>query len=205
MKIVIIGPQGSGKGTQGQLLEKYGMKHISLGNYFRERADKGDALGIQAKEYWKNGNLVPDKLVLVMLKQALGNSKKFVLDGFPRSIEQAKALDSITQIDKAIYLEISDKTSIKRLSSRKQCKCGVLYGLEQPEKIKGKCDKCGSTLFVREDDKPEAISNRLKQYHEITEPVLAFYEKKALLKRVDGEKSVEAIHNNIKKILGVQK
>ena len=202
MKIVLIGPQGSGKGTQAKLLkEKFGIPHISTGDIFREAIAEKTELGLKAKEIIDKGNLVPDEITNKIVKERLQKEdckKGFILDGYPRNINQAKALDSFAKIDYAVEIFVPDEISIKRLSSRRQCpKCGAIYGLDIPPKKDNICDKCGAELYQRDDDRPEAIKKRLEVYHKETEPVLDYYREKGILVRVDGTKPIKDVFEDI--------
>ncbi|MFO8016744.1 MAG: adenylate kinase [Candidatus Woesearchaeota archaeon] len=201
-RIVLIGPQGSGKGTQAELLkEKLGVPHISTGDMFRENIKEQTELGKKAKEIIDAGRLVPDELTTEMVRERLSRDDcgdGFILDGYPRNLSQAEALDGFAGISHAIEIHVPDEVSVKRLSSRRQCRnCGAIYGLNrQPEK-EGVCDKCGGELYQRDDDKPEAIEERLAVYHRDTEPVIDLYMKKGILLRIDGDQTVDRIFNDI--------
>jgi adenylate kinase len=195
-KLIFIGPQGSGKGTQAKIIAKeLNLCHISTGDLLRNT--KGE-LKKQVDQIIKAGNLVPDNLMLKILKQKL-NSKEckggFILDGFPRNIEQAKALDKITKIDKIIEIYISDSNAIKRISNRLSCKnCGAVFNtLTNPPKKAGICDFCSGELFKRTDDTVEAIKKRLEIYHKNTEPILRHY--KSI--RIDGAQDINKVAEEI--------
>tara|TARA_Y100000310_G_C20591644_1_gene768381 strand:- start:67 stop:702 length:636 start_codon:yes stop_codon:yes gene_type:complete len=203
MNLIFVGPQGSGKGTQAKIISKeLGLAHISTGDLLREA--KGE-LKEKVDNYTNRGNLVPDNLILEILKKRLdGDDCKngFILDGFPRNSEQAKALDKIMKVDKVIEIKISDKEALKRLSGRWICKkCGIAYNvLTSPKPKKDKiCDSCNIPLYQREDDKPSPIKKRLKIYHEETEPVLEYYQDKII--SINGERSIEEIQEEILKRL----
>jgi adenylate kinase len=198
MKLVLIGPQGSGKGTQAKLLaEKFGIPHISTGDVFRETAASGSALGNQIKALIDSGRLVPDDIVLEMLKSRFlkpDTARGFVLDGFPRNVEQARALESISRIDAAILIDIPDREAVRRIGGRRHCPvCNNIFGVDY---IKEECG-CGQTIVQRADDREEVVRKRLSTYNEKTRPVLDFYEKKGLLKRINGEQSIEDVFRDI--------
>ncbi|MCD6381521.1 MAG: adenylate kinase [Candidatus Aenigmarchaeota archaeon] len=205
MKLVLLGPPGSGKGTySSRLAKELGIPHISTGDLLREEVSKGSELGKKAKEYMDKGELVPNEIVLEILKQRLQQpdcEKGFILDGFPRNLEQAKILDEITEIDKVIYLDVPDEIIIERLSNRRICKkCGAIYNLKtMPPKVPGKCDICGGELYQREDDKPEVVKNRLVVYRENTTPLINYYKEKGILVEFKIEHEIP-VEEGIKKI-----
>lgn len=206
MNIILLGGPGSGKGTQAKMMiEEYKIPQISAGDILRENVKQETKLGKKAKEFIDQGDLVPDELVINMINKRLEKEdckNGFILDGFPRTINQAEALNKIQKIDKVIELKVSDDVIVKRLSSRRQCKkCGAIYGIDVPPKKKGVCDKCGGELYQREDDKEEAIRNRLKVYHDQTKPLADYYKEKGILIEIDGELPIEKIFEDIKKAL----
>jgi len=199
MKIVFIGVQGSGKGTQAKVIaQKLGLVHISTGDLFR--GAKGEEKA-KLDSYMNSGKLVPDTLVLEILKKRLDEAdaqKGFILDGFPRNIEQAKALDEIVKIDNAFDIKISDEEALKRLSGRVTCeKCKAGYNLYTAPKPKNPevCDVCGGKLVQRADDNPEAIKKRIEIYHTETAPIIKFYNTV----KVNGEQSIEKVTEDIMK------
>lgn len=207
MKLVFMGPQGSGKGTQAQILkDELKIPHISTGDIFREAAEQGTEMGIKAKEeYWEKGNLVPDEITNQIVKERLEQEDckaGFILDGYPRTLDQAQALDEITKIDHVILINISDEESIKRISGRRTCKeCGKIYHVvRNPPPEEGKCE-CGGEIIQRDDDTEEKLKTRLKAYHEQTQPVVEYYKQKGMLKEVNGEQEKEAITAEIKKLI----
>ncbi|AEH45346.1 adenylate kinase [Thermodesulfatator indicus DSM 15286] len=213
MNIVFLGPPGAGKGTQAKMIaEKFGIPQISTGDMFREHLSKGTELGKKAKEYMDKGALVPDEIVLGMVEERLKQpdcEKGFILDGFPRTVPQAEALDKLLEklgkkIDYAILIDVPDEELVKRLTGRRTCKkCGMMYHVMfKPPKEEGKCDVCGGELYQRADDNEETVRNRLKVYHEQTEPIIEYYEKKGVLHRIDGMGSIDEIFNRIVKLLG---
>lgn len=206
MNIILLGVQASGKGTQALLLaKKLGISHISTGDIFRTGVKKGDDIGKMLKKYLDKGSLVPDKITNQAIKQRLGAKDAkggFILDGYPRTIAQAKFLDKIIKIDKVFEINISDKEAVHRINNRRSCVCGKTYNLMyNPPKKEGVCDLCGKKLFIRDDDKPRAIKERLNLYHKKTEPLLKYYENKKILEVVSGERPIEVIGRDIKKRL----
>lgn len=213
MKIIMLGAPGAGKGTQAKMIaEKYGVPHVSTGDIFRANIKNGTELGKEAKQYMDQGLLVPDELtVRILLDRVAQDDCKngYVLDGFPRTIPQAEVLDSELSklgdhIDYAIDVDVPDENIIKRMSGRRAClTCGATYHIEHvPPKKEGVCDKCGSELVLRDDDKPETVKNRLNVYHEQTQPLIDFYTNKGVLKTVDGTLPMEEVFAAITAILG---
>lgn len=213
MKIIMLGAPGAGKGTQAkQIADKYSIPHISTGDIFRANIKNGTDLGKKAKEYMDQGLLVPDELTcdLVMDRIQQDDCKNgFVLDGFPRTIPQAEALDAaLTKIgetmDYAIDVDVPDENIVSRMSGRRAClDCGATYHIVSlPPKTEGKCDHCGSELVLRDDDKPETVQKRLSVYHEQTQPLIDYYKKQGILKSVDGTQPMEAVFTAITDILG---
>ena len=212
MKIIMLGAPGAGKGTQAKMIaEKYSIPHISTGDIFRANIKNGTELGKKAKTYMDAGQLVPDELVvdLVIDRFKEDDCKNgYVLDGFPRTIPQADVLDSeLTKlgdkVDYAINVDVPDENIVNRMSGRRAClKCGATYHIKHiPPKTEGICDKCGSELVLRDDDKPETVQNRLSVYHEQTQPLIDYYDKKNILKTVDGTKDMQEVFDNIVGIL----
>lgn len=207
MRIVLIGPQASGKGTQAKLLkEKLGIPHISTGDMFREAIAKDTELGKKTKAVMEAGTLMPDEITNELVQERLNQDdcrKGYMLDGYPRNIAQTKALDKFSKVDKAIEISIPDSVAIKRLSARTQCrKCGAIYGISIIPEKKGICDKCGGQLYQRDDDKPEAIKKRLEIYHKETKPIIEHYRKKGVLETINGDQDVEKIFKDVMKVLG---
>jgi adenylate kinase len=190
MKKIFLGPPGSGKGTAAsRIAPKFNTPHISTGDLFRENIKKETHIGIKAKEYIKKGMLVPDEIVIEMLKNRIQQEdcqKGFILDGFPRTILQAKKLAEIIDIDIVINMNVSNEIIIKRLSSRVTCKdCGEVFNtINVKPKEEGKCDKCQGKIIKRPDDEPEIIQNRLNTYKEQTAPLIDFYKNKGVLQNV---------------------
>src|SRR3989338_379265 len=206
MNLIIFGPQGSGKGTQAELIaRRHAWPYISTGDIFRYHIKNQTELSRQVNEYINAGQLVPDELTNKIVQDRLQQPDclvGFVLDGYPRNKPQLKFLDSIAEIDFTIVIEISDSEAIRRLAGRLACKCGLSYHVEyNPPKQAGICDKCGEKLFKRDDDKPSAIKKRLEIYHQETEPLLDEYEKQGKLFRVGGLGSIEDIYKWIDKII----
>lgn len=213
MKIIMLGAPGAGKGTQAEMIaEKYHLPHISTGDIFRANIKNGTELGKEAKGYMDQGLLVPDELtVRILLDRVAKEDCKngYILDGFPRNIPQAEVLDKELaklgdKIDHAIDMEVPDENIIARMSGRRACtSCGATYHIVNvPPKKEGVCDKCGETLILREDDKEETVKNRLNVYHEQTQPLIEFYEKKGILKKVDGTRDMMDVFREITEILG---
>ncbi|MBO6241394.1 MAG: adenylate kinase [Butyrivibrio sp.] len=212
MKIIMLGAPGAGKGTQAQMIaDKYNIPHISTGDIFRANIKNGTELGKKAKEFMDKGQLVPDELTVQLLLDRVANEdckNGYVLDGFPRTIPQADVLDSeLTKlgdkVDFAINVDVPDENIVRRMSGRRAClKCGATYHIEHIKpKQEGICDKCGSELVQRDDDKPETVQNRLSVYHEQTQPLIDYYDKKNILKTVDGTKDMQEVFSNIVGIL----
>lgn len=214
MKIIMLGAPGAGKGTQAKkIAEKYSIPHISTGDIFRANIKEGTELGKKAKEYMDKGALVPDELVcdLVVDRISQEDAKNgYVLDGFPRTIPQAEALDAALdkineKVDYAIDVDVPDDNIINRMSGRRACvACGGTYHIVfNPTKAEGVCDSCGGQLILRDDDKPETVKNRLKVYHEQTQPLIEYYTKKNILKSVDGTQDMSKVFDSIVAILEV--
>ena len=212
MKIIMLGAPGAGKGTQAKMIaEKFNIPHISTGDIFRANIKNGTELGKKAKEFMDKGQLVPDELTVEILLDRVANEdckNGYVLDGFPRTIPQADVLDKeLTKlgdkVDFAINVDVPDENIVRRMSGRRAClKCGATYHIEHiPPKQEGICDKCGSELVQRDDDKPETVQNRLSVYHEQTQPLIDYYNKKNILKSVDGTKDMQEVFSDIVNIL----
>lgn len=212
MKIIMLGAPGAGKGTQAKMIaEKYQVPHVSTGDIFRANIKNGTELGLEAKKYMDKGLLVPDELTVKILLDRVAQpdcANGYVLDGFPRTIPQAEVLDAELQklgesVDYAINVDVPDENIVKRMSGRRAClKCGATYHIEHiPPKTEGICDTCGSELVLRDDDKPETVLNRLKVYHDQTQPLIDFYENKGVLKSVDGTVDMQSVFGAIVAIL----
>lgn len=211
MRLIFLGAPGSGKGTQASYIsEKLGIPHISTGDIIRAAIKEETELGKKAKDYIEKGLLVPDELVIGMVADRLMQpdcESGFILDGFPRTVPQAEALEKMgICIDKVIGLEVSDKVILERITGRRQCSmCGATYHVTfNPSKEKDVCDICGNDLIIRKDDNEETVKNRLKVYYEQTEPLNAYYKDKGLLVEVDSNDSVNKITANILNMLGVE-
>ena len=213
MKIIMLGAPGAGKGTQAKMIAaKYGIPHISTGDIFRANIKNGTELGAKAKEYMDKGLLVPDELVVDLVIDRFKEpdcEKGYVLDGFPRTIPQAEALDKALtaigeSVDYAINVEVPDENIINRMGGRRACVgCGATYHvIYSPTKVEGKCDTCGGELIIRDDDKPETVKNRLSVYHEQTQPLIDYYTNKGIIAEVDGTVDMKDVFDAIVKILG---
>ena len=213
MKIIMLGAPGAGKGTQAKMIaEKYSVPHVSTGDIFRANIKNGTELGKEAKKYMDQGLLVPDELTVKILLDRVANEdckNGYVLDGFPRTIPQAEVLDEALtklgeKIDFAIDVDVPDENIIRRMGGRRACvTCGATYHIEHvPPKQEGICDKCGSELILRDDDKPETVKKRLDVYHEQTQPLIDYYTKAGILKSVDGTQHMDDVFAAIVNILG---
>ncbi|MBU2235648.1 adenylate kinase [Patescibacteria group bacterium] len=201
-RIVVFGPQGSGKGTQAEMISQdLNLPWIATGNIYRQHIQEQTELGKIAEQYIKEGKLVPDditnKLVAERLKEHDAH-KGFIFDGYPRNIDQAKIFSDMVKIDAVLEIAISDEEAISRISGRRVCPCGVSYHImNNPPKKEGLCDKCGESLIHREDDTEPVIKERLAIYHHDTEPVLDMYLKQRILIRINGEQSIADVHKEI--------
>ena len=204
---------GAGKGTQAKMIaEKYSIPHISTGDIFRANIKNGTELGKKAKSYMDQGQLVPDELTLDLIMDRFKEDdckNGYVLDGFPRTIPQAEALDAALKakgekVDFAIDVDVPDENIVKRMGGRRACvNCGATYHIVySPTKVEGKCDKCGEDLIVRDDDKPETVLSRLEVYHNQTQPLIDYYNKQGILKSVDGTVDMKDVFQAIIDILG---
>lgn len=213
MKIIMLGAPGAGKGTQAKrIAAKYDIPHISTGDIFRANIKNNTELGQKAKTFMDKGELVPDELVVDLIMDRFKEAdcaNGYVLDGFPRTIPQAEALDKALSangeaVDFAINVEVPDENIINRMSGRRACVgCGATYHIVyNPTKVEGVCDACGEKLILRDDDQPETVKNRLSVYHEQTQPLIEYYSKKDVLKEVDGTKDMEDVFSDIVAVLG---
>ena len=209
MNIIMLGAPGAGKGTQAAVLcEHFGIPTISTGNMIREALKNGTEMGLKAKSFMDEGKLVPDEVVIGIVKERLSADdckKGFILDGFPRTIPQAEALDNMgVEIQHVINIDISDEKIINRMSGRRAClNCGATYHIVyNPSKKEGICDTCGQQLVLRDDDKPETVKKRLSVYHDQTQPLIDYYTKAGILKSVDGTVDMEDVFGAIVSILG---
>ena len=209
MKIIMLGAPGAGKGTQAKkIAAKYSIPHISTGDIFRANIKNGTELGLKAKSYMDAGGLVPDEITIGMLLDRIHQAdceNGYVLDGFPRTIPQAEALDNMgVEIQHVINIDISDEKIINRMSGRRAClNCGATYHIVyNAPKTENVCDTCGQELVLRDDDKPETVKKRLDVYHDQTQPLIDYYKKKGVLHAIDGTLSMETVFKNIVDILG---
>ena len=198
MNLIFLGAPGAGKGTQAEVVSEHlGIPTISTGNIIREALKNGTETGLKAKSYMDAGQLVPDEIVIAIIKERLVKddcAKGFILDGFPRTVPQAEALDQMgIRIDRVIDIEVADEKIMARLSGRRVCeKCGASYHLDhKPSKVEGTCDKCGGNTVQRKDDHPDTVKDRLHVYHEQTEPLKEYYQKTGKLVIVEGQEEVK--------------
>ena len=212
LNLVLFGPPGAGKGTQAQrLVEDFNLRYLATGNMLREGVRNGSELGHKAKEYMDRGDLVPDELIIAMIKECLSTpeaSRGFILDGFPRTVGQAEALDEELELlgrhlSAALLFDVPEEEVVRRLSGRRVCVKGQHnFHVEfDPPKHPDRCDVDGSRLIVREDDKPEVVERRLEQYREKTAPLMGYYEKKSILRRVDAARSADQVHDQIRALI----
>ncbi len=212
MRLVLLGPPGAGKGTQAaRISAKYGIPHISTGDMFREILKRDDELARKVRRYVEAGDLVPDEIVVEIVKERIHRpdcGRGFILDGFPRTIPQAEALDEIleadgTPISAALYLWVTEDTAVMRLSRRRVCEsCQAVYHLDfNPPRSPGVCDRCGGKLVQREDDREEVVRHRIRVYREQTEPLLGYYREKGVLREIDGNKSIEQVWEDVQRVL----
>ena len=211
MNLILLGAPGAGKGTQAEILvEKLGIPAISTGNMLREAIANGTPVGLQAKHYMDNGLLVPDEVILGIVAERVAQpdcAKGFILDGVPRTLAQAEALEAKNvRIDHVVSIEIDDCVIEGRMTGRRVCsKCGASYHIvANPPKTEGVCDHCGSELVIRKDDKPETVRHRLEVYHASTEVLKGFYEKLGRLRLVNGSQSIEGANEDILKAIGAK-
>ncbi len=212
MNIILLGPPGSGKGTQAkEIIEKHRIPQISTGDLLREAVKNQTELGKQAKEYMDAGKLVPDEVVVGMVKERLQKDdckNGFILDGFPRTVPQAESLDQTLsevgkKIDKVVSIEVPDSEVVERLSGRRTCEnCGTMYHVSfNPPKQEGVCDKCGGKLYQRDDDNENTIKNRLQVYHDQTAPLKDYYSPKGIVKEIEGVGDISKIKEAVLKAL----
>ena len=213
MRLILLGPPGAGKGTQASaIVERYAIPHISTGDIFRENIKKGTELGKKAKEYMDKGLLVPDELVISIVEDRLQKEdckEGFLLDGFPRTLDQGEALDKVLsqmglKLDRVINLDVEKEVLIERAIGRRICKdCGEVYHIKfTPPKKEGVCDKCNGKLYQRDDDTVETVERRIEVYHKQTEPLIDYYKEKGLILDIDGSKDKDSIFEEIAKALG---
>ena len=213
MKIILMGPPGAGKGTQAEkLVELYQIPHISTGDMFRKAQKDGTELGLKAKSYMDQGQLVPDEVTVGIVKERLAEADckdGFLLDGFPRTVQQADALDGILEelgmaLDRVINIEVDKSFLVDRLTGRRVCRtCGATFHVtNKAPKVEGVCDKCGGELYQRNDDTVETVSNRLDVYAAQTAPLIEYYQSKGIMSSIDGSKSMEDVLADIRTALG---
>ena len=213
MNMILLGPPGAGKGTQAaKIIEKYNVPHISTGDIFRENIKEGTPLGKKAQEYMNKGELVPDSLVIEIATDRLTRDDckdGFLLDGFPRTVEQAEALDAFltdrgSKVDYVLDIDVAADILMERLTGRRVCKnCGATYHVTNiPPKVEGVCDSCGGTLYQRDDDTAETVGNRIEVYNQQTKPLIDYYEKAGNIHHLDGSVKLEDLFAEIVKILG---
>ncbi|ELC8454283.1 adenylate kinase [Clostridium perfringens] len=216
MKIVLLGPPGAGKGTQAKSISnRYSIPHISTGDIFRKNISENTPLGIEAKSYMDNGQLVPDEVTINMVKDRLQQDdckNGYLLDGFPRTVHQAEALDNFLtereeSIDTALLIEVPKEFILERMTGRRVCpSCGASYHIKfNPPTNDGKCDFCGSDVIQRKDDTEETVKERLDVYENQTQPLIDFYKNKKQLSVVDGTQAINEVFESICKILGSDK
>jgi len=211
LNLVLVGPPGSGKGTQGERLqEDLRLPYYATGDILRAAVREGTDLGNAAKEYMDRGDLVPDEVMVGLIAERVASGEAadgFILDGFPRTIAQAEALDSkLTELGRGLtavlLIDVSDEEVVRRLSGRRLCPNGHVFHTEfDPPKEDGVCDVCGEQLEIRDDDKPEVVRHRLGTYHDKTEPLVAYYEERGILNRVDGKPAPDEVGNRINALL----
>lgn len=215
MRLVLLGPPGAGKGTQAEILKgKYGYSHISTGEIFRRHIKEKTELGEKLSKYVQSGALVPDEIVVEMVTETikgLPDKEKFVLDGFPRTLGQARELDRVLkelnlELDKVLYFDTTEEKIIERLGGRRICSvCGKTYHIKNiPPKKEGICDVCGGELYQRKDDMPETIKNRLKVYKEQTEELIKYYNDRGILEYINGDLSKEDAFEVIKELINLE-
>lgn len=206
MILVFLGPPGAGKGTQAKLLsQRMGFLHLSTGDLLREAVKNQTPLGKKAKEYMDRGELVPDELIVQLIEETMPKDGNVILDGFPRTVNQALALEEMLKgkgekISKVLFFDVPDEVIIDRLSGRRVCsKCGAVYHVKyNPPKVEGACDLCGGSLVQRDDDREEVVKKRLEVYRKQTQPLIEFYQDRGIIYRLDAEKGVEELFEEVK-------
>ena len=216
MRLVFLGPPGAGKGTQARALAReWGVAHVATGDMLREALAAGTRLGLEAKRYMDRGALVPDDVIIGLMRERLAGpdaARGFIVDGFPRTIAQAEALagllkDAGQALDRVIYFEVSERELLRRLTGRRICRrCQTVYHLvSAPPRTPGVCDRCGAELYQRDDDGEATVRNRLEVFARQTAPLLAYYHQRGLLATVSGEGSVEAVRAAIRAAVGAER
>ena len=210
MRLILLGAPGAGKGTQAEILSKLlDIPTISTGNILRAAMKAGTEVGLKAKSYVESGKLVPDDVIIGIIRERLAEpdcAQGYILDGVPRTIPQAQTMEDMgVVIDCALSIEIEDETIVRRMAGRRTCTdCSATFHVESnPPKVEGKCDFCGGELTIRADDAPETVKKRLATYHEETEPLKAFYAERGVLRTVDNQPSIEATTEVIRTVLGI--
>lgn len=212
MNLILLGPPGAGKGTQAKMLiDAYGIPQVSTGDMLREAVKNQTPLGLEAKKFMDAGKLVTDEVVIGLAKDRISQpdaQKGFMLDGFPRTVAQAEALDKMLgemgkKLDHVVSIEVANSELMGRLTGRRTCKaCGAGFHMVfDPPKVEGKCDKCGGELYQRDDDNEATVSNRLKVYEDQTKPLIDYYQGKSLLRPIDGVGAIEDIQKRVRAVL----
>ena len=210
MRLILLGAPGAGKGTQAEFIQsKLGIPSISTGNLLRTAIAEGTELGKKAASYMESGSLVPDELVLDLVRARVAQpdcAKGMIFDGFPRTLAQAEALDRVMKMDMVLFLDVDDESIVERMSGRRTCpKCQATYHVvSHPPKKERICDKCGAELGIRKDDKPEVVRQRLSVYHAQTEPIVKYYQNQGILKVVKGQEKLEDTTALVAQAIGVE-